>query len=178
MWYSKRPKVAITCTHICRDFMKSPQQVFQSVRNFSWRYYLDAKYANKKMQLRGLSVYRSCCWLGQTEFNSLESNDGHIDGLVQERRNSGALVTELRLSCTNPLICVRECGHRWFMRLLVALRHGCHFLNQCWFIVKQIPTNKTSGIESQYSLEKVHLKMSAKWQFCSRLNLLKRHLRK
>ena len=26
----------------------------------------------------------------------------HIDGLVQERRNSGALAMELRLSCTNP----------------------------------------------------------------------------
>ena len=28
----------------------------------------------------------------------------HIDGLVQERRNSSALAMELRLSCTNPLI--------------------------------------------------------------------------
>ena len=27
----------------------------------------------------------------------------HIDGLVQERRNSNALAIELRLSCTNPL---------------------------------------------------------------------------
>ena len=27
----------------------------------------------------------------------------HIDGLVQERRNSSALTMELRLSCTNPL---------------------------------------------------------------------------
>ena len=26
----------------------------------------------------------------------------HIDGLVQERRNSSALAMELRLSCTNP----------------------------------------------------------------------------
>ena len=30
---------------------------------------------------------------------------GHIDGLVQERGNSSALAMELRLSCTNPLIC-------------------------------------------------------------------------
>ena len=29
----------------------------------------------------------------------------HIDGLVQERRNSSALAMELRLSCTNPSIC-------------------------------------------------------------------------
>ena len=26
----------------------------------------------------------------------------HIDGLVQEKRNSSALAMELRLSCTNP----------------------------------------------------------------------------
>ena len=28
----------------------------------------------------------------------------HIDGLMQERRNSSALAMELRLSCTNPSI--------------------------------------------------------------------------
>ena len=28
----------------------------------------------------------------------------HIEGLVQERRNSSALAMELRLSCTNPSI--------------------------------------------------------------------------
>ena len=28
----------------------------------------------------------------------------HIDGFVQERRNSSALAMELRLSCTNPSI--------------------------------------------------------------------------
>ena len=28
----------------------------------------------------------------------------YIDGLVQERRNPGALAMELRLSCINPLI--------------------------------------------------------------------------
>ena len=31
------------------------------------------------------------------------NNDCHIDGLVQERRNSIANALELRLSCTNPL---------------------------------------------------------------------------
>ena len=30
----------------------------------------------------------------------------HIDGLVQERHNSIANALELRLSCTNPLICI------------------------------------------------------------------------
>ena len=29
----------------------------------------------------------------------------HIDGLMQERRNSGVLAMELRLSCINPSIC-------------------------------------------------------------------------
>ena len=32
----------------------------------------------------------------------------HIDGLVQERRNSSALAMELCLSCTNPLISCRR----------------------------------------------------------------------
>ena len=36
----------------------------------------------------------------------------HIDGLVQERRNSSALAMELRLSCTNPLIS-RFTVHDW-----------------------------------------------------------------
>ena len=37
---------------------------------------------------------------GETAENKLY----HIDGLVQERFNSSALVMELRLSCTNPSI--------------------------------------------------------------------------
>ena len=34
----------------------------------------------------------------------------HFDGLVQERRNSIANALELRLSCTNPSICVVSLG--------------------------------------------------------------------
>ena len=34
-------------------------------------------------------------------------SEGHIDGLVQERRNSIANALELRLSCTNPWIWVQ-----------------------------------------------------------------------
>ena len=30
---------------------------------------------------------------------------GHLDGLVQEKRDSSTLAVELHLSCTNPLIC-------------------------------------------------------------------------
>ena len=33
---------------------------------------------------------------------------GHIDGLVQERRNSSALAMELSLSCTNASIYTKE----------------------------------------------------------------------
>ena len=36
----------------------------------------------------------------------IQFNDAYIDGLVQERRNSSALAMELRLSCTNPSICI------------------------------------------------------------------------
>ena len=32
----------------------------------------------------------------------------HVDGLVQERRNSIAKALELRLSCTNPSICMHH----------------------------------------------------------------------
>ena len=51
----------------------------------------------------------------------------HIDGLVQERCNSIANTLELRLSCTNPLICQfrssqkSECVHivwHWFQKLV------------------------------------------------------------
>ena len=35
----------------------------------------------------------------------------HIDGLVQERRNSSALAMELRLSCTNPALIIQK--HNW-----------------------------------------------------------------
>ena len=32
-------------------------------------------------------------------------NTAHIDGLVQERRNTIANALQLRLSCTNPSVC-------------------------------------------------------------------------
>ena len=35
--------------------------------------------------------------------------EDHVDGLVQERRNSSALAMELRLSCTSPSI--------WYLEL-------------------------------------------------------------
>ena len=33
----------------------------------------------------------------------------HVDGLVQERRNSSALAAELRLSCTKPMMWSLAC---------------------------------------------------------------------
>ena len=40
----------------------------------------------------------------------------HIDGLMQDRRNSSVLAMELRLSCTNPLnYHYNENPHTWTM---------------------------------------------------------------
>ena len=47
----------------------------------------------------------------EKERNRLEKNKhwNYVDGLVQERRNSIANALELRLSCTNLLICSTTC---------------------------------------------------------------------
>ena len=42
-------------------------------------------------------------WLISGNLKNFENN-AHIDGLVQERRNSSALATEFHLSCTNQSI--------------------------------------------------------------------------
>ena len=52
----------------------------------------------------------------------------HIDGLVQERRNSIALAMELRLSCFNP--------SKWHARSLVwdtSISMSCHAFSQTVF---------------------------------------------
>ena len=48
--------------------------------------------------------YPKLAWEGKRQdfFFFFEFQDWHIDGLVQERRNSSANALELRLSCTNP----------------------------------------------------------------------------
>ena len=56
----------------------------------------------------------------------------HMGGLVQERRNSIALAMELRLSCTNPLICkchIELGRHRkYFLIILMpVIPFRCHF---------------------------------------------------
>ena len=43
--------------------------------------------------------------MGSTSTTAQCTGMVNIHGLVQERRNSSALAMELRLSCTNPLIC-------------------------------------------------------------------------
>ena len=57
------------------------------------------------------------CWLNEPQISVSQAYsigtsgkwevEHYIDGLVQERRNSIANALELRLSCTNPSICVR-----------------------------------------------------------------------
>ena len=75
----------------------------------------------------------------------------HINGLVQERRNSSALAMELHLSCTNPLLCYGlsswapcQIFLRWMSQnifdeksTLVQAMAWCHqaashYLSQCW----------------------------------------------
>ena len=59
-------------------------------------------------------------------FNGMD----HLDGLVQERRNSSALAMELRLSCINPSICAhfsKTLAEHWLFIFLdnsTAHRHA------------------------------------------------------
>ena len=58
----------------------------------------------------GVMLHYGICLLFNRELWGLaflhwcRNGAGHIDGLVQERRNSSALAMELHLSCTNPSI--------------------------------------------------------------------------
>ena len=45
----------------------------------------------------------NCGWTWVASWAMFQNKD-HLDGFVQERRNSSALAMELRLSCTNPSI--------------------------------------------------------------------------
>ena len=58
-------------------------------------------------------------------------DDKYVVGLVQERRNSIANTLELRLSCTNPSMCI----HFLPPELLVCIVDGTyivHVLNMLW----------------------------------------------
>ena len=60
-----------------------------SVQGF---YFQSFKYNGQKIDyIRSLHAFKQL----------IRSSHAHIDGLVQERRNSSALAMELRLSCTN-----------------------------------------------------------------------------
>ena len=50
----------------------------------------------------------------------------HFDGLMQVRRNPGALAMELRLSCTNPSSCYDNFTVRIWISLVELL---------CWFLL-------------------------------------------
>ena len=57
----------------------------------------------------------------------------HINGLVQERRNSSALAMELRLSCINPSICIAK---PWWFKMEIT----CHYmslLTDCPYFIRQ-----------------------------------------
>ena len=54
-----------------------------------------------------------------------------FNGLVQERRNSGVLAMELRLSCTNTSIC--------------CLMTPSHCLNQCRLIIGEVLWHSRNG---------------------------------
>ena len=53
----------------------------------------------------------------------------HVDGLMQERRNSIANALELRLSCTNPSMFI------WVQIMACGLTASSYFFNQSWLIV-------------------------------------------
>ena len=82
----------------------------------------------------------------------------HIDGLVQERRNSSALAMKLRLSCTNPSISSHNTHFRteisvlngalWGMR---QVHHRCPFAPLVWlfavvsWVQFQLPREPLAG---------------------------------
>ena len=59
------------------------------------------------VHLGSLGLQHSTHWGWKTAYM-------YINGLVQESRNSSALAIELRLSCTNPSICVSILDYHWF----------------------------------------------------------------
>ena len=99
----------------------------------------------------------------------------HIDGLVQDRRNSIANTLELHLSCTKPLNnynALHPLTH-WVLVTVKLTGKGTmasyyhpspsHYLNQCWLIhVSQMePLEQTSAkIESNttFLFKKIHIK--------------------
>ena len=92
----------------------------------------------------------------------------HVDGLVQERRNSSALAMELSLFCTNRSI---WCHKSW--SILVQVMAFCwtlpsHYLNQClhlqWTFRNRLQWNlhpNTKLGSQDYAFENIICKMSA-----------------
>ena len=65
----------------------------------------------------------------------------HIDGLVQERRNSSALAMELRLFCTNSLFCARNWNlvRNFYSDFLIQSWHELNnIFTQQWHIAYKI----------------------------------------
>ena len=70
------------------------------------RPYIFEVYDSEPLSAGALEIVHSYNWQTSTSKGSLSNATMpyHIDGLVQERRNSSALAMELRLSYTTPLI--------------------------------------------------------------------------
>ena len=55
----------------------------------------------------------------------------HIDGLIQERRNSTANALELRLSCINQSIHKLDSIRRYYFKICISHIHVCQLCIQC-----------------------------------------------
>ena len=83
----------------------------------------------------------------------------HIDGLVQERRNSTANALELRLSCTYPSICtVHWLNVVWWCHMVTKIGHCLYRLcmNQNWLIDNLDLGNKLQWKWNQYNFYLTH----------------------
>ena len=76
----------------------------------------------------------------------------YADGLVQERRNSTANALELRLSCTNPSICMcLSCTHTGF-ELQKRWAWWCHGSNRCQDIRRHTAEPRIRDVSHMISL--------------------------
>ena len=117
-------------------------------------------------------------------------NEGHDDGLVQERRNSSALAMELRLSCINPSIMHLSKLIEAEWRIYASVKHtniasdnglspirrqAIIWTNAVILLIRPQGTYFSEILfeTRKFSFKKMHLKMSsAKWRpFCLGLNV-------
>ena len=73
----------------------------------------------------------------------------HIDGLMQERRNSSALAMELRLSCINPSIWHHGNCSTMAQVMACCLTTSSDNYNQCWLLISEFIMWHSLGAVSQ-----------------------------